>query len=157
MNPGFNMVENTYVVALVDNNDDDVVLFCRALKAAGFENPVIVLRSGEEAVRYFKGEGAFSDREKFPLPRLLLVDKKLSGISGLELLAWLRLRDELNGLPIIMMTGSHDVGDIMRAYSAGASSFVTKSSDPKEFKEQVRSMAEFWLRHSQLPPQAHPV
>ncbi len=139
-------------ILLVDDNESDAEMFRRALKEAGFDNPVMLATPGEEAIRYVKGEGRFADRQKFPLPRVILLDNKMPGIGRVELLAWLRLRGELNNLPIIVLTGSHHSSDIRRAYAGGASSFMTKSGDPKEFRAQVKAMGDFWLRYSQLPP-----
>jgi CheY-like chemotaxis protein len=89
------MLENTGAILLVDDNANDAELFCEALKHASFSNRVIVLKSGEEALRYVKTEGRYSNREEFPMPRLVLLDNKMPGIAGVELLAWLRLRDDL--------------------------------------------------------------
>jgi CheY-like chemotaxis protein len=53
------------------------------LKAA---NPVRVVTDGQEAIDYLSGVGKFANREKFPLPDLMLLDLKLPHVMGLEVL-----------------------------------------------------------------------
>ncbi|MGL4965533.1 MAG: response regulator transcription factor [Inquilinus sp.] len=54
----------------------------------------------------------------------LLVDAYLPGMSGLELLQW--LRDAGHRLPAIMITGNSDVHMAVQAMKAGASDFIEK-------------------------------
>ena len=56
------MPAENYVILLIEDSEDDAILFRGSLKRAGYDNPVVVLRSGDEAFRYLKGEPPYSDR-----------------------------------------------------------------------------------------------
>jgi CheY-like chemotaxis protein len=146
------MISKPCVILLIDDSEEDATLFRGALKRAGYDNRVVVLRSGDEAFRYLKGEAPYSDRASHPLPRLVLLDSRMPGIGGLELLGWMRLQDKLNGIPVIVLTDSCHGAEVRRAYGAGASAFVRKVSSLDQFRAQVKALADFWLRYVELPP-----
>jgi len=58
-----------------------------AFKRAGLQQPLISVHDGEEAIDYLEGRRAYSDRNRFPLPCLLLTDLKMPRVNGFELLA----------------------------------------------------------------------
>ena len=82
-------------ILLVEDLEDDILLIRRAFAAAKLTTPLYVVRDGEEAIEYLSGTGAYGDRQAHPLPSLVLLDVKLPRRSGLEVLLWLRARDDL--------------------------------------------------------------
>jgi CheY-like chemotaxis protein len=76
------------VVLLADDSDDEVLLFKRAFNRAEISNPLQVVSGGSEAIAYLNGEGKFADRTAYPLPRVLVLDVKMPGIDGLQVLQW---------------------------------------------------------------------
>ncbi|MCX8995922.1 response regulator [Rhizobiaceae bacterium BDR2-2] len=70
----------------------------------------------------------------------LLVDAYLPGMSGLELLEW--LRDRKSGMPSIMITGSSDIPMAVNAMKAGASDFIEKPVDRGELLAGVKRALE---------------
>ena len=73
-------------VLLVEDNSTDVLLIRRAFDKAKVANPIHVLGDGDAAVAYLSGDGIYADREKYPMPVLILLDLKLPRRSGLEVL-----------------------------------------------------------------------
>jgi CheY-like chemotaxis protein len=86
-----------------------------------------VVRDGEQALAYLKGEGHFADRQAHPFPGLVLLDLSLPGMDGFEVLAWIRRHPEFNGLKVFVWTDSGDPRALNRAIRTGANSFVPKS------------------------------
>ena len=74
------------VIMLVEDNEMDVVLTLDAFKEARLINPIQVARTGEDALEYLGGIGNYQNRTLYPLPELILLDLKLPGVSGLDLL-----------------------------------------------------------------------
>jgi len=60
------MHANTYPILLVEDSADDALLIQRAFRKANLANSVQLVRDGEEAVAYLKGDPPFSDRSQFP-------------------------------------------------------------------------------------------
>lgn len=113
-------------ILLVEDNDNDVLLTRLAFAKAGIANPHYVVGSAEEAMAYLKGEGQFSDGVRFPLPVLLLLDLTLPGLSGFELIKWIRSQPELKTVLVAVLTGSSKEKDAEHAEQLGANFFLSK-------------------------------
>jgi CheY-like chemotaxis protein len=139
------------IILLAEDNLDDVLLVRMAFRKAGFDNRIVVVCDGEVAIKYLKGKGPYSDRTRFPIPQIFLLDLKMPRVSGFEVLAWRQRRAEWKCLPTIVLTSSYSAGDITRAYDLGANSFLTKPADFPEFVSMMKEVIRFWLYNSKLP------
>jgi two-component system response regulator len=137
----------------VEDDPNDVFLLQHALAKAGVTNPVQVAADGQQAIDYLKGTGRFADREKFPLPCLVLLDLKLPYVMGLEVLKWIRQQPEA-ALIVILLTASAEDADIATAYRLGANAFLTKPSKASKLEEMAKAIKDFWLTHNTLPEEA---
>jgi CheY-like chemotaxis protein len=104
-----------------------------------------IVTRGDEAITYLTGVAPYSDRLAHPLPFVLLLDFKLPGKDGFEVLDWVRRQPTLKRLVIIILTSSNRAADADRAYDLGANYYLTK---PGLFTELVKSMKclQVWLR-----------
>lgn len=139
-------------ILVVEDNDDDAFLLERAGKQAGVSSFRFVT-DGQQAIDYLKGCGQFADREKFPMPFLVLLDLKLPFVSGFEVLTWIRQQPNLCTLVVIVLTSSKESRDIRRAAELGASSYLTKPATTQELIELIRAIKGYWLHVHQFPPQ----
>jgi len=139
------------VVLLADDREDDVILVREGFAHAGLNNPIYVVRDGEETIQYLGGMEKYADREKFPIPDLLLLDLKMPRIDGFEVLAWIRSQPDINTLRVVVLTSSADVHDVNKAYRLGANSFLVKPMEFKDYSTLSRIMAKFWFELSQTP------
>ena len=133
------------VVLMVEDNEDDVLVVRRAFRAAGILNPVIVARTGEEAITYLEAKGRYWSRAEFPLPRIILLDLKMPGLDGFDTLSWIRSRDEFAGIAVIVLTSSGQLRDIQRAYQLGANSFIVKETEFRDVVTMSKMLKEYWL------------
>lgn len=117
-------------ILVVEDNKDDVTLIRRTLANACLPNPRHFVESGEEAINYLVGVGPYSDRKTHPLPALVLLDLKLPGKDGFEVLQWIRGHPQFNNLRVVVLTSSNEIRDVQKAYRLGANSFLVK---PLEF------------------------
>jgi CheY-like chemotaxis protein len=99
-----------------------------AFEEAAISNPVRAVTNGLEAVHYLGGTGAYADRTEFPMPVLVLLDLQLPGLSGLEVLEWIRRQGALDSLPVLLLTTSTDPADINTAFRLGANAYIVKPS-----------------------------
>jgi len=139
------MIRNGSTILLVEDSPDDVLLVRRAFQKAGIENPIVAVENGDEALAYLDGTGLYADRQRYPLPTLMLLDLKLPRRSGLEVLAWVRQHSGIKRLPVIVLTSSRDEDDINRAYDLGANSYLVKPVAFDDLLRLVRSLEGYWL------------
>jgi CheY-like chemotaxis protein len=139
------MIRNGSTILLVEDSPDDVLLVRRAFQKAGIENPIVAVENGDDALAYLDGTGLYADRQKYPLPTLMLLDLKLPRRSGLEVLAWVRRHSGIKRLPVIVLTSSRDEDDINRAYDLGANSYLVKPVAFDDLLRLVRSLEGYWL------------
>ena len=126
----------------VEDDPDDAFFLQRALSRARPECVVVRLANAEQAVSYL------GECRPEALPDLLLVDLKLPGLSGFELLGWVRSQRRLQGVPVVVLSGSSLAEDRRQATELGARGYLVKSSLYAEIASQVLSHAE----PSQPPP-----
>ena len=120
-------------ILVAEDNEDHVFLIKRAFAQARLLNPVQVVADGEQAIAYLKGDGPYADRRHYPIPGLLLLDLKMPNKDGFEVMEWIRTQPALANLRIVALTTSDRISDIQRAYELGASSFLTKPLDMRDF------------------------
>ncbi|HEX2973709.1 MAG TPA: response regulator [Tepidisphaeraceae bacterium] len=142
----------TQPILQVEDEEADVFLLQHAFKRAGIQNPVSVVRDGQEAIDYLSGKGEFADRLKHPLPCLMLLDLKLPRIGGLEVLEWVRQQPNLAGLVVVVFSSSAMLSDIERAYALGASSYIQKPSSIENTNQVAQLLKGWWLGFNQFAP-----
>jgi len=143
-----------FIMLLVEDDPNDILLIQRAFAKACLVNPLKVVRDGEEALNYLAGSGDFSDRGRFPLPSLILLDLKLPRKSGLEILQWLRQQPALKHIPVIVLTSSKESSDVSRAYDLGANSYLVKPVGFEGLLELVKSIGMYWMILNKTPEPA---
>jgi CheY-like chemotaxis protein len=100
---------------LVEDDQDDLLIIKQAIEKVGFGFPVQEVRNGEDAMHYLAGDGRFADRAQFPLPFLILLDLKMPGWNGFDLLRWLQYRPDLQQIPVVILTSSGMDDDVQKA------------------------------------------
>ena len=138
-------------ILVVEDSDDHVLLLRLAFEKAGILNPVQVVSSGEDAVAYLAGTVRYSDWKEFPLPSMVLLDLKLPGLDGLDVLRWIRQQPGLKGLRVAMLTSSDLGQEINTAYEIGVNVFLTKPVDLERLVEMLKVFRAHWLEFAQAP------
>ncbi len=130
---------------LVEDNEDDVLLIRRAFQKAKILNPLHVVRNGEQAVAYLSGFGRYGDRKQYPLPSIVLLDLKMPGMDGFDVLRWVRQQQVFRNLRVVVVSSSDLMPDVSRAYKIGANSFLIKPVDFERFVEISQALNGSWL------------
>ena len=129
----------------VEDNPDDVMLMALAFRKAGATVKLEVAVDGDKAISALQGGPSNST------PACVLLDIKLPGISGLDVLAWIRQQPHLKRLPVIMFTSSLLPGDVNKAYDLGANSYLTKPSDLGSLVALAKTIDHYWLKTNTRP------
>src|ERR1041385_5328089 len=117
-----------FLVLMVDDSDDDCLLIKMAVSKADRLRFIGSVSDGEELVSYLTGKDVYSDRERFPLPDMLLLDLKMPRKNGFEVLEWLQSQPFEN-MVVVVLSGSEQLEDVQKAIELGAHHYHVKSAD----------------------------
>src|SRR5215467_12293970 len=132
-------------VLLVDDSEDDLMLMNHATKVAGVDNPIVQLRNGQEAINYLAGSGDYGNRQRHPLPCLVITDLKMPRMDGFDLLTWMADRPEFDSIPRIVVSSSSRLDDQERAADLRACALFQKPLELDRLVELVRHLDVNWI------------
>jgi CheY-like chemotaxis protein len=144
-------VPNETLVLIVEDNEDDIFMLRHAFKKAGITDPVQVTSTGREAIDYLGGTGRYSDWRQFPLPSIVLLDIKMPGMNGFEVLKWIRQQPGLKALRVAMLSTSDRPSEIKMAHDLGANIFLTKPVQLERLVQIMKTLGDHWLQQAQSP------
>jgi CheY-like chemotaxis protein len=147
-------------ILLVEDNEDHALITQLAIRDSQPELAeqldVETISDGADALSFLRAEGQHAGRE---LPDLVLLDIKMPGVSGLDVLREMRNdpgHPELRVVPVIMLTTSAEGADVLQAYREGANEYVTKPVRAEEFRTKVQAIPRYWSRVVQRPGAVFP-
>jgi CheY-like chemotaxis protein len=135
-------------ILLVEDNPGDVRLTQEAFAEARTKNRIHVVSTGEDALKFLRREEAFKNAVR---PELILLDLRLPGMGGREVLAHIKTDTSLRRIPVIVFAGSKADDDIQRAYHLNVNSYIAKPADADQYARVVRIVEDFWLSTVRLP------
>jgi CheY-like chemotaxis protein len=133
------------LILLVEDNEDHALLIRRGLCKSTPIKSLQVVTSGEEAIEYLEGTGRYCNRQEFPLPAVVLLDLDLPGISGFDVLRWIRKQAGLKPLRVVVITCSELEQDASLACILGANSFIVKPADLESLIQMIEASRAYWL------------
>ncbi len=136
------------VVLHIDDDVNDSELLVAAARKANVDFQLVHLEDGESAIHYLSGQGLYSDRQRFPLPALILLDLKMPRTNGFEMLEWIRHRGEVRHIPVVILSGSELQDDIERAFAGGAKSYLIKPLGFEALVRLIRNLDAAWFSGS---------
>lgn len=86
------------------------------------------------------------------MPNLVLLDLKLPGIDGFEVLRQIKSTPLLKRMPVVILTSSKEEGDRALSYDTGANSYLVKPVSFDGFLGVVREISNYWLTLNVAPP-----
>jgi len=136
---------NPKMILLVEDNPSDIALTQRAFAKSHIANELIVAEDGQAALDYLFATGKHTNRDVSQVPALVLLDLKLPGVDGLEVLRQIRLDPRTSRLPVVILTTSKEEQDVAQSYDLGANSYIRKPVDFTQFIQAVEHLGLYWL------------
>jgi CheY-like chemotaxis protein len=149
-----------HTVLVIEDDVNDTMLLQRTFSRFQLAKPLQIVPSGEVAMAYLTGVEQFGDRDRHPIPTLIFLDLRLPGLSGFEVLTWIRQQEHLGKTQVVVLTGSRKSLDVYRAYELGANSYLVKPVKAQDLTGLAQSLKLPWLALTQErkgPPTAPPV
>ena len=128
-------------ILLVEDDEDDLFFAERTLGKAGLKS-VFHVATGQAAVDYLSGERGFADREKFPLPDIILLDLKIPEINGHQVLEWVKAQPQLEAIAVYILSSSGEISDRTRATAANAAGYFVKPLTAQHVETVLRRFQE---------------
>jgi len=116
-------------ILIVDDNNQDRMIMERLLNKAGFSE-IICAERGEEGVSKARSEA----------PDLVIIDTMLPGIDGFQTCRQVKQESSGPAPKVIVITGSIDAIDAVKARRMGADDYCVKSSDFSSLIETIRTL-----------------
>ena len=135
---------------VMENSQDDLLLYQHAFKVMQIGAEVFYARDGEEGISYLSGCGEFANRGNHPIPATILLDLKMPRKNGYEMLVWRQTDPVAKIIPTIVISTSSRMEDILTAYQLGANAYFTKPFDLRKLISLLTMIETFW-EHAQLP------
>jgi len=138
-------------ILIVDDDRNNVELLLAALASQKFPHETVVTYDGSDALDYLFGRGKFPERTRGQ-PMVVLLDLKMPGVDGFEVLRQVKSDDALKRIPVVVFSSSNSEPEVARGYDLGANAFVKKPVDSARFFEVVKSVGNFWTAVNEPPP-----
>ena len=143
------MKKLSHTILIADDDEDDCLLVREALREAGQEHELRVVRDGDELLGYLRRtEDGGRDP---PRPDLVLLDLKMPGKDGRQALRELKADPRLRDIPIVVLTTSSAGDDVSYCYAMGVNSYVTKPASFRGMVEVMRTLGRYWFEVVELP------
>jgi two-component system phosphate regulon response regulator PhoB len=118
----------THRILVVDDEPDITALVAYHLAKAGYR--VSTAANGQDALKAAREER----------PDVVVLDLMLPGVSGYDVLAELRRREETRDVGVILLTARREEIDRIRGLSLGADDYLTKPFSPQELALRVGAL-----------------
>jgi CheY-like chemotaxis protein len=142
-----NMIE----ILIADDDAEDRMLIMDALKENRLRNNIQCVENGEELMQLLRNEGKFTDKKKFPLPGIILLDLNMPKMDGREALKEIKADKRLSSIPVIVLTTSKAEQDIVKTYNLGVNSYITKPVSFESLVEIMKTLNRYWFEIVELP------
>jgi CheY-like chemotaxis protein len=135
-------------ILLVEDDPGDELMAREAFADDALHCVLHTAGDGEQALDFVYRRGGFADA---PRPDFILLDLNLPRVDGREVLRTVKADPATASIPVIVLTTSAAVEDLMACYGHHSNAYITKPTQYDDFVRVVRQINEFWLRTVRLP------
>jgi len=143
--------KKSIIILIADDDAEDRMLLKEALEENRLKNTMQFVENGEELLDYLHNRGKFSDKEKYQLPGLILLDLNMPKKDGREALKEIKADPHLRLIPVVVLTTSKAEEDILKTYDLGVSSFITKPVTFASLVDMMKTLSDYWFELVELP------
>jgi CheY-like chemotaxis protein len=132
-------------ILIVDDDPDHTRIVQLLLARICPQLATVAMRSGQELISYLQGGDGSPDGTKSSYPILVLLDVRMPGLNGFDILRWLQDHPPHHRIPVVVLTTCGETELAQRAYALGARSFLTKPLRANDFENMVHEL-EQWIK-----------
>jgi two-component system, chemotaxis family, response regulator Rcp1 len=146
----FDMFVNSQPVEILiaDDQESDAFFVEQAFGQSSVANNVHWVKDGQEVLDFLNLENGY---DTVPRPHLIIMDIKMPRKDGIETLAEIKSSERHKDIPVIIMSGSHAMEDVISAYRLQANAYVPKANGFEDMIAFVGAVEKFWFLKARLP------
>jgi CheY-like chemotaxis protein len=139
------MIGEPVLVMLIEDNVDHAELVLRTLEEHRIANTVRHFLDGQVALDFLYRRGEFSELTETERPHVILLDLRLPGVDGMDVLKTIKEDPDLKSIPVVVLTTSEAEKDVAQAYYNHANSYLVKPVGFEDFKKLMEDLGFYWL------------
>lgn len=134
----------TATIMVIDDALDQMQLLSLLLEKIDPSIKLVQAQTGPSALKQLR-ENLSS------LPQVILLDLKLYGQNGLEILQELKKDERLQHIPVCLFSNAKLEQEVLKAYQLGAAFYFQKPIGLGNLKAFLESFIQLWFRFAALP------
>lgn len=138
-------------ILIAEDDPDDRLLVEEAIVASNLKNPVHFVTDGAELLDFLHQRGNFASDTPAEMPGIILLDLNMPRKSGLEALSEIKAHQVFREIPVVILSTTGAVEQVMASYRLGANSFITKPSSFNQLVTIIKAMGKYWFEVNTLP------
>lgn len=119
---------NSKIILVIDDDLTLLSIVESVLEAYSFN--VITAENGEDGI----------EKAKTHTPNAILLDRKMPGLSGQDVLKTLKKDPKTKDIPVVMLTGDNNVSDVAKSLELGASDYIVKPFDNENLLMRIKNV-----------------
>jgi CheY-like chemotaxis protein len=132
-------LKKTPVIILAEDDVGHAGLILSSLKDAGIKNDILCFETGEDTLNFLFKRGKEPHREE-GVSYVLLLDIRLPGVDGTEVLRQVKKDKWVNNIPVIMLSVSDDPEEIEQCRRLGCDNYFVKQTTFKKFSMTIEQL-----------------
>jgi CheY-like chemotaxis protein/DNA-binding XRE family transcriptional regulator len=138
----------TLNILVAEDDAADELLIRKALEKSETKITIFCLHDGDEIIKFLKQQNT---TECFPRPDIIILDLNIPKRDGHEILKEIKRDQSIKDIPVIILTNSVSVSEMITAYKNYASGYICKSFNYQDFEKSLLGMINYWSETVILP------
>ena len=134
-------------ILIAEDDEEDLELAIEAMNMAGLDNPLKVVRDGQQLLDYLSDEHRGVDED----PTIILLDLRMPRMDGFAAMQAIKSNPQLAKIPIVVLSTSDQMADVEETYKLCAQSYIVKPNAFSELVDKFVAMKKYWFETVRLP------
>lgn len=130
-------------ILIAEENERHFELICKSLSRGDLFNEMLHFTDGRKVLDFLFKANDSSEKEHRTREYILFLDTHLPKVDGVEVLRRIKEDQRLSGMPVIILSAVDDPHTIEACYTLGASTYIVKPAEYKDFEETVHKLGHF--------------
>jgi len=133
------MINQQRPIFLVDDDQDDRMIFKLIFQEYNIKRELIELGDGVELMEYL--DTCHRDQ----IPSLVFLDRNMPKLDGIQVLQLLKANFVYRHIPVVIFSNSRAALDKSEAYRLGANFFITKPAGINDLRKMIEDLLKIYM------------